>query len=461
MGKLVEKEIFDQVYNHFVVNEIFHPNHHGFLKNHSTSTALIQLYNMWLEAAEDQKLSASLLLDLSAAFDIVDHKIFLKKLAAYNFSPQAIQWFNSYLSGRSQTVQVESKFSASVQIGDYSVPQGSILGPLIFIIFNNDFPHSSIEGESVLYADDDTDVVADSDPEALEAKLQREAIRSADWVSDNRMVCAGDKTKLLVVGTKKLRNNKLESKNKKISVNVCGTLIEESKSEKLLGVIVSEDLSWNKHLYGEQWRDEDNAIGLIPQLSQRVGLLSLLVHRLTSSGFNAVSNGLFNSKLNYCLEVIGNIWGYTTHDLNKRRFSAFSKNDCHRLQVLQNKVLRLKTGLDYDTSTQKLLSTSKDMSVHQLISYHTLLSVYKTLANQKPTYIYKRFNSTKMKNDRLRRNCFNLNVQGDLTVTRGGFLYRGSKLYNMLPPEFKTISNYETFKSKIKIWIRKPISIKP
>ena len=241
----------------------------------------------------------------------------------------------------------------------------------------------------------------------------------------------------------------------------CRRCCEESRSEKLLGVIVSEDLTWKNHLYGEHWRDDDNAPGLIPQLSQRVGLLSLLAHRLSSSGFNSVSNGLFNSKPNYCLQVFGNIWGYETHDINPRRFSAFTKNDCHRLQVLQNKVLRLKTGLDYGTSTEVLLSETNDMSVHQLIAYHTLLSVFKILQSHKPTPLFKRFRPITGNEERISRNSDNLNIHGDLTITRGGFMYRGAKLYNMLPVDIKEVEKYELFKTRVRFWIKKKISIKP
>ena len=98
---------------------LFHSNHHGFLGDHSTATALIKLQERWL--------SIALLLDLSAAFDIVDHKIFLEKLKMYKFSDTNIEWFASYLSLRQQIIQVESKFSDPEDLDDHNVPQGSIL----------------------------------------------------------------------------------------------------------------------------------------------------------------------------------------------------------------------------------------------------------------------------------------------------------------------------------------------
>ena len=207
VGKIVEKVVHEQVYNHFEKNKLFHRNHHGFLGNHSTATALLQLHDMWLTAAENTELSAALLLDLSAAFDIVDHEIFVRKLKEYNFSEESSAWFQSYLGERTHTVQVESKFSDPEPLGKYGVPQGSILGPLIFIIFCNDFPECSEEGESILYADDDTNHVSSDDPEELERKIQREADRAVNWVNDNRMVCAGNKTKLLAIGTSQLRKS--------------------------------------------------------------------------------------------------------------------------------------------------------------------------------------------------------------------------------------------------------------
>ena len=271
VSKIAEAAVFEQTFAHFNENKLWHPNHHGFRPNHSTATALIHLYDLWARGAEAKEFTAALLLDLSATFDVVNRRILLEKLQLYNFSPQTLQWFKSYLEGRTQYVMVESKLSDPLKVGDQGVPQGSLLGPLCFLIFYNDFPAVREEGTSVLYADDDTDNVRDEDPLALQAKIQKEANLSADWVTDNKLVCSGEKTKLLVISTAELRQSRMTSKNISLKITVAGHEVMESTSEKLLGMIVNNKLTWHDHLYGNEQHP-----GLVTKLSQRAGILKKL-----------------------------------------------------------------------------------------------------------------------------------------------------------------------------------------
>ena len=463
VGKIVEYVVHEQVYNHFINNNLFHGNHHGFLGNHSTASALIQLYDMWLSAAENKELSAALLLDLSAAFDLVDHSIFLRKLKAYNFSDYSIQWFKSYLEKRVQIIQVETKFSDPESLGNFAVPQGSILGPLIFLIFNNDFPASAIEGESVLYADDDTDNVADKNIEELAAKIQREADRSTDWVQDNRMVCSGSKTKLLVIGTAQLRQALHVGEHSNIEINVCGSRVKDTRSERLLGLTVNNKMTWSDYLQGERWRTENNQVGLIPQLSQRVGILSRLSSLMPKEKFKLFCNGLFHSKLIYCLEVFSHVWNISTYDEEQRRFPAFTRSDNRKLQVLQNRVMRLKSNLPFGTSTVELCRTTGDLSVHQLSAFSTLVTAHKSIISKQPQYLARRLHlRTKQEHPFLpNRHENTLRIQSNLTISRGGFLHRSSVLYNQLPHEFRSEKCSKIFKTKVKEWVKMNITPRP
>ena len=173
------------------------------------------------------------------------------------------------------------------------------------------------------------------------------------------------------------------------------------------------------------------------------------------------AEGLFFSLLNYCIEVYGNVWGLQTYDEQDRKSTAFKKEDNMKLQVLVNKVLRSLTGLDRDTPSSLLSSKTGQLSVHQRTALFTLTTVHKALRAKEPSYSYSTFKPTPNPGQpvRLQTNCNNVNF--NLSISRGSYYYRGSRLYNQIPDSLVNTTSQALFKKGAKQWVKANIPLLP
>ena len=441
-SKILERAVFIQLVNYLESNQLLNPNHHGCRQGHNTATALLQMYDQWLEEVEDDKMVGVMLIDLSAAFDMVDHTILIEKLEIYGIDMKARTWMSSYLSRRTQVVMVDGCLSPPLEVS-CGVPQGSILGPLLYILFTNDIPDLVHDhpvsfstptpycpgcGSTVCYVDDSTYSHGDTDPAVLSQKLSQQYDKISTYMAANKLVINGDKTHLVIMGTKKTAARRQE-----VSVQADGHTIEPSSSEKLLGGVICENMKWKEHLLGSDQ-------SLVRQLTSRMNGLTKVSSRAPFSTKLMVANGIFMSKLCYLIQL----WG------------GCEKYLIQALQIIQNRAARVVTGKSWFTPVRRLLKDCRWLSVQQLIFYHTVLQTHKVVLHGDPVYFKQRM-STQHPRD-TRQAAGGSIWRGD-DYTGKSFSARGAQAYNNIPSSIRSCCNLLTFKSKLRKWVELNIPI--
>ena len=245
LSKPLEKHIYKHLIDYMEHHGLFHAFQSGFRRNHSCHTALVHLCDKWLSAINKSEITGAVFLDFKKAFDLVNHDILLQKLSLYVQNYSTVELLRSFLLNRTQFVYASGELSKEGTI-TCGVPQGSILGPLLFCIFINDLPmhitNTSISCE--LFADDSTIHTQSSNLKTLQSSLQQACDNVQHWCERNKMVLHPDKTQCMVITSRQ----KHQREPLTLSITLQSTLLRQVHKHKVLGVYIDQELKWQTHI---------------------------------------------------------------------------------------------------------------------------------------------------------------------------------------------------------------------
>ena len=357
ISKIFEKVVFLQVYDYFVENKLLYDSQYGFRKMHSTELAALEFADKITAHLDQGKIPLAIFIDLSKAFDTIDHSILLEKLRYYGIKGNALNWFKSYLHNRKQYVQYKESVS-NHEIIQTGVPQGSILGPLLFIIYMNDIASVSGNFHFTLYADDTSlleplctfTINQALDGRELSNAINKELIQITDWLCLNKLSLNAKKTKMMVFHH---RQKNISGIKLKLLIN--NTPIEQVDEFNFLGVVFDKHMTWASHI-----QKVCGKVGCV------AGTLSRLKRFLPKEILKTIYNALIQPHLNFGILL----WG----------------NNVNRIHKLQKWAVRAITCSKYNAHTTPLFKDLKLLSIHDIYKLNMLKFYYKYKKKLLPAY---------------------------------------------------------------------------
>ena len=415
-SKIFEKIIYEDIYNY--MNDKLSPCLCGFRKGYSSQYCLILMLERWKEALDNKNLAGAILTDLSKAFDCLNHNLLIAKLEAYGFSRLSLALISSYLTGRKQRTKVNNSLSEWADISS-GIPQGSILGPLLFNIYINDIFYFVKEDKITNYADDTTPYAIESNINKLICTLEIDINTILTWFDNNFFKLNPDKCKLLI--TKHAENVEIKIKN----VNIVA-----EKSVKLLGIKIDNNLNFNEHVSS-----------LCKKANLKLHALSRVSHIMNKDKLRLLLKAFIETQFAYCPLI----WMFHSRMIN------------NKINRLHERALRL-VYKDTNASFHELLEMDKSFSIHERNLQKLAIEMFKVKNNLSPSFMKSIFPLNEC-NYNLRKNPYfkGKNVR---TTTYGTetISYRGTEVWDIVPNEIKNSSSLEQFKQKIKSW--KPLACK-
>ena len=312
-NRIFEKLMYKRLISFIECNNILSKSQYGFRTGHSTIHAILDIVNTIQENMDRKQYSCAVFIDLKKAFDSVNHSILIKKLEYYGIRGRINDWFKSYLMGRTQTTEIDG-FISPKEINPFGVPQGSVIGPLLFLLYINDISNISSILNFFLFADDTTLLFAHKSLKTLEQTMNNELGKLNNWLIANKLTLNIKKSNFVI----------FRPYQKKVTSNVNIHVFDNSKQTfvslenkdyvKYLGLLIDSNLAWKQHI---------NYIST--KISRSIGLIAKLRHYVPQNTLITLYWALIHPYLNYGIAI----WGHT------------SKTLFDKLLRLQKRTLRL------------------------------------------------------------------------------------------------------------------------
>ena len=441
-SKILERLMYNRLYRFLTLNNLLSNSQFGFRSKHSCEHVLIKACERILKSFKDKQFIIGVFLDLSKAFDTMDHSILLTKLKLYGVRGVAYEWFSDYLSNRNQHTYLNnvSSETSNITIG---VPQGSILGPLLFLLYINDLPKSSNVLSFYQFADDTSIFYSSNNQNHTFTVLNDELANVSDWLKANKLSLNIRKTKWVNFNRNPNRGNSInknnENSNSEIYDNtinvdsnlyIDNNLITQCSSTNFLGVTINKTLTWKDHI--------DN---ILLKTSRNVGLIWRLRNSLHKENLITLYNSLVLPYLNYC----NTVWATNA-----------KQSELERVFKIQKKCLRIATHSHYLAPSAPLFSDQ------------SLLNIFDINKLELATFMFK------FKNDVLPEsfnNLFRLNSQIHNYNTRSSnkfhlwsvtsqndvqsITHTGPRIWNTIPDNLTQLRFLSAFKREYKFHLLK------
>ena len=405
-SKILERLMYNRLLSFLNEHKVLYLYQFGFRSFHSPNLALILLVDKISQALESGEYVLGLFLDFSKAFDTVNHDILYEKLEFYGIRGLPLTWFKSYLNDRKQYVEYNNAQSSMDTI-KCGVPQGSILGPLLFLIYINDLADVSEKLFALLFADDSNIFLSGNDPDELIRTMNEEMVAVVDWLNINKLSLNLKKTHFIIFSRKKEKVDVTEN----LIVN--NSIIDRTDKTKFLGVIIDQHLSFLSHIRYTKGK-----------VARGIGILRKARMYFTQETLKTLYNSFVYPYFTYCIEVWGNVYSTYLDPLVK----------------MQNWAVRVITFKKRRDSATPLFDELKLLKLNDIYVYFVTLMMYKYHQDCLPQVIQNLF----VRNNTIHQ--YPTRQQLHVPISRSNLTSRnvrvtGVKLYN----HFFHILNWDVF----------------